>query len=165
MPEPTIINLQRTRSNKVLIKQLDNTLVERFYKQAVLIRCIGSQDHQTKSKDELLEYIIETGTDRYDLSRKAVGHDYYKKWAPDFFAIKVKVEKTTAIFNEILDDFNQGAIADRGYSVNIDLILIYESSKCEMVKNVYEGQSESDLFTFKEPGSKSNALLAVIVIQ
>jgi hypothetical protein len=162
MNAPEVIRLKRPGDDAVLAKLLNQTLIEHFNHQAVLIRCISSDDHPAKTKAELLQHILATGTDKYDDAKKMVGHDFYEKWDPDFFALKVDVDDSTDIFTEILDDFTHGAIEDRGHLVSIDLVLIYDPEQCEMIPNVYKGESESDLFTYRRPLHKRDALKALI---
>ena len=52
-----------------------------------LIRLISSKDHDI-SRDELVEIIRRTGTDRYDADRKHIFYDHYGKHDFDFFAEK-----------------------------------------------------------------------------
>lgn len=165
MEAPKLIQLREPNTDEELASLLSETLTQYFAKQTLLIRCIGSQDHSTKTKPELIQHVLKTGTDKYDDAKQVVGHDFYKKWNPDFFALPVKVTETTNIFDEILTDFKHGAIEDRGYSVSVDLVLLYDPEQCEMITDVYEGQSESDLFIFKNPEQKQQALRAVIDIQ
>lgn len=155
--------VQRPSTDSALANRLHKVLKDISEKE-VLVRGIGSQDHPGKTKAELLQHILKTGTDKYDDSKKMIGHDYYKKWNIDFFATPVKTTKSKETFLEILKDFRESAVKDRGYAVEIDLVLIYDSKKCSMVRNVYEGHENSDAYTFRQGIRKQDALLGVIEI-
>jgi hypothetical protein len=164
MQELPVIHLSKPKDDTELASLLNGTLIKYFKDQTVLIRCIGSQDHPDITKNKLVDHIIDTGTDKYDDTRQMVAHDYYKKWNPDLFASKVNVRDKTKIFKEILTDFEHGAIKDRGYSVKIDIIMIYDPQYFKMISNVYAGHSESDLFRFKNDKIKNQSLKGLIII-
>lgn len=130
-----------------LAETLDAAIRAELAGQHVLLRCISSLDHPGLSKAELVDQIVRIGTDKYDRDREAVGRDYYARWAIDFFATEVEVDAGTAVFAEILRDFEEGALEGRGHSVRVDIVLVYRAA-CRMVEGVYDGQTESDAFCF-----------------
>ena len=144
-------------------RPLDTALAAHFPSRHVLVRCISSADHPQLEKEQLIERITETGTDRYDSTRLQVGHEFYGKWTIDFFATEVWPGRDS-VFPEILKDFAVGAVEDRGHSVEIDLVLIYDPDLCEMVAGIYEGEHTSDAFVFASPARKAEALLAILVV-
>lgn len=144
-------------------RALDTALAAHFPGRHVLVRCISSADHPELGREELIDRIIETGTDRYDSTRRQVADEFYGKWTIDFFATEVWPGRDS-VFSNILSDFAVGAIEDRGHSVEIDLILIYDPDLCEMVAGIYEGEHISDAFVFASPARKAEALLGFLVV-
>lgn len=136
--------------------------------QDVVLRCIGSQDHPGKTVDELVDIITKTGTDKYDPTRKGQGYNVGIDQGKhiDFFGTSVKVHAGTDVFTtELLDDFYNGSLGDRGYAIRIDIVIIYDASKLTRVEHLYgEDVEESDGFVFNEPEHKPAAVLGVLKI-
>lgn len=148
--------------------KLDRLLQEHFAGQDIVLRCIGSQDHNDKTVDELARIIQQTGTDKYDANRRGYGYSVGIKQSKhiDFFGSSVKVQPSTDIFTrELLRDFYHGALGDRGYAIRIDIVIVYNASKLTKVEHLY-GQDieESDGFVFKNPKNKIDALLGVVKV-
>jgi predicted PhzF superfamily epimerase YddE/YHI9 len=148
--------------------KLDRLLEEHFAGQDIVLRCIGSQDHPGKTLNELAEIIIKTGTDKYDPVRTGQGYNVGTDQGKhiDFFGTPVKVHVGTDIFTlELLDDFYNGSLGDRGYAIRIDIVIVYDASKLTRVEHLYgDDVEESDGFVFKEPGHKPSAVLGVLKI-
>ena len=144
-------------------RALDAAVAAHFPGRRVLVRCISSADHPQLGREQLIDRIIEMGTDRYDPTRLQVGHEFYGKWTIDFFATEARPGQDS-VFQEILNDFAVGAVEDRGHSVEIDLVLIYDRDLCEMVAGIYESEHTSDAFIFASPARKEEALLAILVV-
>ncbi|MCL0138145.1 hypothetical protein M2T37_28090, partial [Klebsiella pneumoniae] len=51
-----------------------------------LLRVISSSDHDL-SKDQLIDLIQKTGSDRYDKTRKQMFDGFYSQYNVDFFAV------------------------------------------------------------------------------
>jgi hypothetical protein len=131
------------------------------FKGEVVIRCLSTVDHDL-GLDELVEKIKETGTDKYDQAREGVG--YFEGKQIDFFGLPADLSRDKPIMEEFIDDFYESAFQDRGKRMRIDLVLVYDKSKLEMVEHLYEGHAESDGFIFKDATNKPAALLGIIRI-
>lgn len=147
-------------------KKLDRLIEDCFPGQTIAIRCIGLVDHPGQSLDELVAIILETGTDRYDPLRKGVHPEFYRD-VNDFFAGPAVVtedglvelrpgrEPTPSSMAEAVEIFYEGTIADRGYPIRLDILIVYALDQLEW---------EDVLFRFKYPDRKPEALLGVIKI-
>lgn len=145
-------------------KKLDKLLKRYFMGKEVVIRCIGSQDHPNLSLDELTDIVVQSGTDKYDADRMGVGYKEFvqKGIKVDFYGEPVTITQDTAIMSQQIWEMHHSAIGDRGYGVHVDLILVYDTSRLDMVMNLYDFHPTSDGFTFKDPANKKAALLGVI---
>lgn len=113
---------------------------------ATTVRLISSAQHDV-SKQELIDVIRKTGTDKYDPNRQKIFDDYYKSFVIDFFGSKTQdVEKDLA---QLQKEFMQKTLGDRGESVSADIAILYKESSCTMVQHVYPGQEQSDCYVFK----------------
>lgn len=148
--------------------KLDEVLEKHFMGQDIVLRCMGSQDHPGKTLDELADIIMRTGTDKYDPAREGQGYSVGTVQGKhiDFFGTPVKVHAGTDIFTlELLDDFYNGSLGDRGYAIRIDIVIIYDANQLKKVEHLYgEDVEESDGFVFREPDHKPNAVLGVLKI-
>ena len=145
-------------------KKLDKIIRSNLKEKNIVMRCLGSQDHPQRTTQELVEIIKQTGTDRYDPKRKIIFHKFYAKHNPDLFASPVKVSENTPSMAEVLKKFYTKTTGDRKIGVRADIVVFYDPKKLEMVKHVYKGQEESDLFKFKNPKNKQKAVLGIIEI-
>ena len=146
-------------------KRLDKIIQKNFLGIKILMRCLGSHDHKGKNINELVKTIRKTGTDRYDSKRKMIFHEFYSKHNPDIFMSVInKVTKTNPSMKELIEEFYTKTTSDRKIGVRADIITIYNPKKLKMIKHVYDGQEESDCFTFKDPKNKQKALLGIIKI-
>jgi hypothetical protein len=132
----------------------------------VVIRCIGSQDHPGISLDELTNIIVQTGTDKYDATRMGVGYKEFvnKGIQIDLYGVPVKVTKDTVVMGQAIWEMHHSAVGDRGFSVHVDLILIYDAEQLDMVMNLYDFHPTSDGIVFKDPANKKAALLGIIKV-
>ena len=148
--------------------RLDQLLEGHFTGKTVVLRCIGSQDHPGKSVDDLATIILETGTDKYDPKREGQGYDIGAAQGKhlDLFGTLVRVGPGTDIFTrELLSDFYNGALGDRGYAIRIDIIIVYDANKLKKVEHLYgEAIEETDGFVFCDPQHKKDALLGVVKV-
>jgi hypothetical protein len=124
----------------------------------ILIRLISSKDHDI-NRDELVEIIRKTGSDKYDLKRKHIFHDYYAKHDFDFFAEKSTIKTLDQDITEAIKRFPDRTKGDRGYEVHPDIVVIYDGDKCEELDGVYDYKSGSDCYKFKT--SPVDALIEV----
>ncbi|MCA9309540.1 hypothetical protein KC973_04115 [Candidatus Saccharibacteria bacterium] len=123
-----------------------------------LIRLISSEDHDI-SRDELVELIKETGTDRYDPDRKQVFDHFYGKHNVHFFAEKTDSDDYESLLQESITRLPERTKGDRGKAVFPDIAIVYDAAKCEMIMNVYDDHEASDCFRFK--GNPRDALVEV----
>lgn len=146
--------------------KLDSLLVQHYIGREVVIRCIGSQDHSGLTLDQLTEIVVETGTDKYDVSLMGVGYEEFVKKGihVDFYGEEVKITENLNFMPQQIWEMHHSAIGDRGYGVHVDLILIYDEAQLDMVMNLYTHHETSDGYTFKDPANKPAALLGVIKV-
>ena len=159
-------SLDKKPDYRVIGRKLDSLIKKFFFGKKVCIRALGSQDHQL-SKDELIERIIKSGTDKYDLQRKSFWHEWnvYKDKRIDLFACFKEITEDFHFMHEVISDFYEGALADRGYAVYVDILLLYDPERLEMIPIQYaEDDIGEDAWRFKFPQQKKEALLAVIKI-
>lgn len=147
---------------------IDKQLIKHFSGQAVVLRCVGLQDHPGKTLDELVGIVLKDGTDRYDENRKGVGYHVMPKGTDTrntIYGQAVNIDKDTAIMaEEMVYDFYLGALGDRGYSIRFDLVTVYDHSQLEPISGLYKGTDETDGFSFKDPNNKAAAVLGIIKV-
>jgi hypothetical protein len=146
-------------------KIIDQVISANFNSKNVAIRCLSLQDHPGLSIEDLVKTIEKLGTDKYDPQRRmSVAHDFYTKKGVDIFASEVKVNSKLTLMDEVIKDFYEGALADRGYSLKIDLITIYDKSQLDALPIQYADGVGQDAFRFKYPDKKTDAILGFITI-
>ncbi len=146
--------------------KLDLFIKEHFLGKKLCIRALGSQDHHL-SKEELIQKIIKKGTDKYDNNKKSFWQSWevYKDKGIDLFACFKEIKEDFHFMHEVIGDFYEGALADRGYSVRVDILLFYDPDKLEMIPIGYaEDDIGQDAWRFKFPKKKKDALVAVVKI-
>lgn len=165
--------------------KLDRVIETRFRGRRIAIRGIGLIDHPGWSLDDLVSTILKLGTDKYDPQRKGIHEDFYRPFTVDLFAapgvvadrlrsLRSKDDPSASVMATILELFCTGALADRGYSIRIDILMIYDLDQLEPVPMKWTPQGvvpaapppreESCDFTFKYPDQKQKALQGVIKI-
>jgi len=151
------LNLNKVASN------IDSVLLENFRGQNIVLRGIQSEKHNLP-KDELIQLIVETGSDRYDLDNsnevKVSDKDI------DLFGLACKV--IAPITLPILEGFHKykpKSLERPQYRV--DIWMIYDASKLENVEysHSYYDAKARDGYVFKNPQKKTEALLGLIVIK
>lgn len=152
--------------HEVVGEKLDELLKQHFLGRKVVIRCIGSQDHETLSLDELTQLVVNTGTDKYDSGRMGVGYEEFvrKGIKVDFYGEPTEITKEAKIMGQAIWEMHHSAIGDRGFGVHVDLVLIYDVEQLDMVMNLYDFHPASDGFVFKDQKNKVKALLGIIKI-
>lgn len=163
----------------ILGARLDGLIVREFPDRRLAIRGIGMCDHPGRSLEELTALIRETGTDRYDPDRKGVHQDFYAGYPIDLFAtpcfvaggvLQSRNDPGVSVTGQMIADFYHGALADRGYSVRLDLLLIYDREQlveidCSALWPDSSPEPESSSFAFRFPERKRDALLGIVLIQ
>ncbi|MCL4390358.1 MAG: hypothetical protein M1484_05200 [Patescibacteria group bacterium] len=151
--------------------RVDQVLKDKFDVSRILVRAISSSDHPNYTRDELVNVILQNGTDKYDPNRKGVAHEEFAPYHADIQAGPFGVdEKTGSMFGGIMRNFYENAPIDRGYSLRIDILIIYDkdqfvpAEKIEADKPSVDPRFEKFLFRFKDPEHKVKALLDVVKI-
>lgn len=159
--------------------KVDKVVEENFADGKYMVRAIGKDDHPNLTLDQLVERILETGTDKYDPERKSVCHDQFSVYDYDIQAgtFEIKNSKIVSypgelpgLFAETVYNFYEHTPFDRGYAVRIDLLLIYDLSQFELAKRVNSRDTnikpglENYLYRFKDRDDKKSALLGIVKI-
>ncbi len=159
-------------------KKVDRFLEKKLGYGNYGIRAIGKDDHSGLSLDELVQMIIENGSDKYDSNRKGVCYDQFLNYDYDIqmgtFEIKnSKIvlyddDEQPSLFGTTVYNFYEHAPRDRGYPVRIDLLLIYDLSKLELAIPIDSSKKRHSfdkfLYKFKDRDNKKDALMRVVKI-
>ncbi len=143
-------------------------------------RAIGADDHPNLSLNEFVSIILKYGTDKYNPNRKEVCHEEFCMYDHDiqtgFFEIKnqkIILDNSyeyNSLFGDTIKKFYENVLLDRGYSIRIDLLIIYDANQLEKVKKINpkakraRPELEECLYKFKNPKNKKDALRAIIKI-
>ena len=163
-------------------KKVDKLIEKNFKDGKYVVRAIGSQDHPNLSVNELVLIIQKTGTDKYDLKRKEVCHKEFSMYNHDMHAGKIEIKNFKLVipksykykteFGDFVYHFYEHALLDRGYSVKVDILIIYDAKKLEKAKKVKNKKprwskksTERCLYKFKDSKNKKEALVGIIVIK
>ncbi len=149
--------------------EINEAIKKYFLGREVAVRCLGVADHPGMTREALIGTIQELGTDRYDPERKMVCHDHYIHQGVEpmssIFATIYDFTKGAELMTETVEDFYEGALADRGYRVRVDLVLVYDLGHLHNQPIDYgKGDIGHDCFVFKNPEQKNQALLGIINI-
>ena len=145
-------------------KKVDLILKEKFLHQKIAIRALGSQEHPGKTAEDLIKIIQEIGTDRYDPIRKGDRYENIDSRQIDFFALDFFVEQSGEYFKYFVEPFYSYPPTP----VRIDLVIVYDMEKLEVVEHQYEGREgeiKRDGFVFKDKDKKADAIKALIHIK
>jgi len=166
--------------------QVEEKIGEEFPNKWLAMRGISLADHPGKSADELEQLILEYGTDRYDPDRKGVHHEMDEKFGIELHAVAIKYEESfycphyrsksregLSALGGFFEDFYHGARLDRGYSLRIDFLLIYDLNKLEVAPMKWTEHGprftrlhieafEASCFRFKETSRKQEALIGLL---
>ena len=159
--------------------KVDKVIQENFDDGVYIVRAIGKEDHPELTLDQLVEKILETGTDKYDPNRKSVCHDQFSVYDYDIQAGTFEIKNTKLVnypgelpglFAETIYNFYEHTPFDRGYAVRIDLLLIYDLGQLELAKKVKFRDTniklglEDYLYKFKDRDNKKAALLGIVKV-
>ncbi len=159
-------NLAQKPDYEKIGNTIDEEIKKNFSDKHIATRCLSMQDHPNMTIDTLIEYIDKNGTDKYDIGKKmSVAHDFYTEKGVELFASPIFVSPQLKHMSEVIKDFYEGALEDRGYAVKIDLILVYNLDKLELIPIQYDDGIGNDAFKFKNPKNKQEAVLGFIKIQ
>jgi hypothetical protein len=161
-------------------KIVDNKIANEFSDGRYIIRAISLDEHTDLSLDQLVNKILELGTDKYDPYRKPVAHEDFQAYDYDiqagYFDIKNgKIlddmdNECRTMFGTTIYNFFLNTPLDRGYSVRIDLLLLYDPKKMVLAKAINANfvktkpELEQFLYKFTTPSDKRSALLGIVKI-
>lgn len=147
---------------------IDAELKKHFMGQTVGLRALGSQEHQGKTIDDLVEIIKRDGTDRYDPERGGDRYDNIEGKHIDLFLLRRKITENSKIFWQFAWSFYESPLKVRGYSVRADILVVYDLSKLKAVRttHTHDGRpiTKRDGYVFREPAHKAEAILGIIKI-
>src|SRR5579871_1880790 len=176
LPEYTV---DKEPDYQAIGSKLDHLLHTHFPNRWLALRAIGLRDHPGRSLEELVSIILTTGTDRYDPNRLGVHADYYRNFTIDLHASPCFFTEQAPIGDSGMADaishFYGGTMADRGYPIRLDLLMLYDLDQLAPVaiKWTPEGPQPSDVpppptesfeFTFRYPDRKQQALVGIVKI-
>lgn len=147
--------------------KIDSCLKKHFLNRKVAIRVLGSEEHKSKSINDVINIIKKIGHDRYDPKRKGDRYENIHNKHIDFFALDFKVKQSGEYFKHFIEPFYYWPIADRGKPIRIDIAIIYDFSKLKVIKHQYKGREneiKKDGFVFRNPNKKTEAILGIIKI-
>ena len=151
--------------------RMDRFVIERFAGRRVALRAVFLDDHPDLSRAQLLEKILELGTDRYDPQREGMHHDWYASVGVELhvvtFAVTDRLEAledddykaAPSPMGEFMMDFFESALGEpgRGYSMRMDILLAFDLDQLVAVP-----PEEPRGYAFKDPDRKTAALLGVV---
>lgn len=161
LPEYTV---DQEPNHKAIGKKVDDVLKQHFMGQTVLIRALGSMEHQDKSVDDMIEIIKATGTDRYDPERPGDRYDNHQGKHIDLFALRRTISERSKIFWQLSWSFYKAPLRLRGHPVRVDILVLYDPNQFKAVTHQPVGHPnvKRDGFVFRNPEDKAEAILGII---
>tara|TARA_Y100000310_G_scaffold292191_1_gene320769 strand:- start:216 stop:737 length:522 start_codon:yes stop_codon:yes gene_type:complete len=158
-------SVEKKPDAKVIGKKIDALIKKHFLRKKVIIRCIGSQEHEDKTVDELIAIIKRLGTDRYDPQRVGDRYENLEEKQIDIFALDFFVEEDTEMLKDFIEPFFTYPVEIGKEPVRLDIVIIYDATQLNCVIHSYEnGKDKYDGFAFRDPRNKTDALLGIIKI-
>ena len=157
---------------KYVGEKIDKVIADNF-EGKFLLRALSMIDHPKYTLDQLADIILKTGTDKYDSSCKSVAHEEFEPYQPDIQAGEIEIKKGKIVGESFAEDvkrFYENTLIDRGYRLRIDLIVLYDpeqfirAEKIDHSKPSIPSRLERFLWKFKNPNTKSNAVVGIIKI-
>jgi hypothetical protein len=161
-------------------RKVDGEIEKHLPDGKYVYRALGLDDHPGRPLDELVTIIVASGTDKYDPLRKGVCHEQFCVYDFDIHArlfeikgAKIVIEsedRVPSLFGDTIYDFYEHAPLDRGHSVRIDLLVLYDPDKMETAKLISPAgprvrhELEKYLYKFRDPSNKQGALLGIVKI-
>lgn len=146
-------------------RAIDSLLIARFPGRRVALRGVDLVDHPALSRDALIARIIALGTDRYDPERVGMHHDFYAPFGVDLHAVSCTVTPHLDTMAEFVEDFYASALAERGRSLRVDLLLVYDADRLREIPGIHHAdETASCAFAFLDPDRKPDALLGIVSI-
>lgn len=149
---------------KKTVKTIDEVIIDNFNGKDVVIRAVQSAKHDI-SKDELIQKIVDTGSDRYGSDSKNAKSVNDKPI--DLFGYACKVDKPPFTLS-ILEGFHRW----KPMSLEVpqrkaDIWMIYDANQLINVEynHSYYHVKAHDGYLFKDTDNKNESLLGLIVIE
>lgn len=160
-------------------RKVDRVIEANFPDGTYILRAIGLDDHPGMTLDGLTHVVLETGTDKYDPARAAIGQEEFSCYDYDIQAGPIEIRESRVLVNEmdsgirsmfggIVWHFYNGAPQDRGHPVRIDLLLLYDprdvvgAGKTDPgARGVRPGLAQH-LYRFRDRGKKPEALRGLV---
>jgi hypothetical protein len=183
LPEYTV---EREPDYPKIGRKLDRVIETHFPDRRMAIRGIGLVDHPGWSLEALVATILERGTDRYDPEQEGVHYPAESStldiFACPFVVVAGKLRSphyhgdrcpSGSVLGEVVGDFWGGTLLERGFSLRLDLLLIYDFDQLEMVGEPLDrglneeevgGLQDGCLFRFRDPDRKPETLLGIVKI-
>ena len=166
LPEYTV----EKQPNYALVgRALDQVIEMHFAGKEIVLRAVGLVDHPGLSLEELLAMIQVHGTDRYDPNKEGLHYGPQIPGNVTLHALKCRVTDrlrsphyegercpSGSVMGEVVDNFYGGARLDRGYSVRLDVLMVYSLDQMEMLGTCY--------YRFRDPARKQDAMLGLVAI-
>jgi len=154
-------NLDLEKVSKCVAKVLQKN----FQGKKIILRGIQSKKHATP-KEQLIQKILDNGTDRNDL--ECADEAKVNDKPIDLFGYSCEIGTSLPNVLPLLEGFHKWKPkALERPQHQVDLWLVYEASQLKNVEYTHGlyGVKANDGYIFKEPQSKSEALLGIVVIE
>jgi len=167
--EPDLVSI----GNKV-----DRAIETSFPNGKYLLRAVSLDDHPQLSGEDLVRVVLTTGTDKYDPRRPAVGQEEFSSYDYDIQAGPMEIrasrlvlhpeERYPTAFGGIAWHFYHDAKQDRGRSVRIDLLILYDPSMLSRARKIDPRAKrlrkglDRFLYKFNDPDDKRGALRGIV---
>ena len=145
-------------------KILDNSLIENFSNKNVVIRGIQSEKHDI-SKQELIDHIYKTGSDKYEISNSNEVNVSSKRI--DLFGYSCKIS-SSPITLSTLEGFHKWKPKSlERPQLKVDIWMVYDASQLNNIEyhHSHYNVKADDGYTFQNPKDKQAALIGIIVIE
>ena len=167
-------------------RKLDQVIETHFPDRKIAIRGISLIDHPGWTLEALVATILELGTDRYDPEREGVHYpasaSVHHIFVTESVVVSGKLRSphyhgdrcpSGSVLGEVVSDFWGGTRLERGFTLRLDLLLIYDLDHLEMagtpidrgpIENSPGGLPDCGYYRFRYPDRKSEALLGIVKI-
>ncbi len=155
-------NFDHNPDLKKIGKIIDEKLYDNFADKEIILRCVQSGKH--KSKQELIDHIINSGSDYYETDSDKAANMTDRKI--DLYGYACTVGKTDIGFH-MLEGFHllkPKCLEKPQYSV--DIWMIYDPEQLENVEYLHRRYNviARDGYIFKDDGNKQKALIGLMII-
>ena len=149
-------------------KKIDKILIDNFLNKQIAYRALSSQEHKDKSSDDIIDIIKKIGYDRYDPKRKGEKYENIEDKHIDFFALDFFIGENGEYTRHLLEPFYFWPTVEGKNPIKIDILIIYDFNKLEVVEHQYEGREgeiKRDGFIFKDKKNGKDAVLGIIKLK